>query len=199
MASMEDMTDEDLMDTLQKNGDHQAFSFLVQRHTGRYYALAYRMMMNKQEAEDIVQDAFLKLWTKSAQWNVAKGVKFTTWFGRIVYNRCLDKKKSLQNKEVVIDIEFKDDTVSADVQMDLARKQQSIEDAIGTLPERQRDALNLCFYEGYSNKDAADVMDVKVKALESLLMRAKAGLKKVLLGQDTKLKTGGRTNAKRAG
>jgi len=60
------------------------------------------------------------------------------------------------------------------------QKQMILEEAIAALPERQKVALNLCFYEGLSNKDAAQVMDVNVKALESLLMRAKKGLKDIL-------------------
>jgi len=63
------------------------------------------------------------------------------------------------------------------------QKQMILEEAIAALPERQKVALNLCFYEGLSNKDAAQVMDVNIKALESLLMRAKKGLKDILSRQ----------------
>lgn len=56
-------------------------------------------------------------------------------------------------------------------------KQGALEGAIQSLPERQKTALNLCFYEGLSNREAADIMGVSVKALESLLVRAKGALK----------------------
>ena len=67
--------------------------------------------------------------------------------------------------------------------MEQAQQEQMLEDAIQELPERQKLALNLCFYEGLSNKEAAEIMEVGVKALESLLMRAKAGLKDILVRQ----------------
>ena len=176
----DDVDDEGLMAAVQ-NGSHQAFSVLIYRYTGHFYALAYRMMISKSEAEDIVQEAFVKLWEKSHLWDYNKGVKFKTWFGRIVFNCCLDRKKHSRNKEINTETKFADKSIIIEEQIDKTRQQQQIDTAIKKLPERQQYALNLCFYEGYSNKEAAKIMDIKVKALESLLMRGKATLKKILL------------------
>lgn len=181
MADLDQESDESLMGRVQR-GDHQAFSGLVTRHTNMFYAAAYRMCGHEQEAEDIVQDAFLKLWNKPEVWNENKGAKFTTWFYRVVTNQALDymrRRKKTAGSEA-LDL-MPDENLRADEV--LAEKQEGyeVERAIQALSDRQKVALNLCFYEGLSNKDAAKVMGVGVKALESLLMRAKQGLKDELL------------------
>jgi len=163
------------------NGDHQAFAELVQRHSGLFFHAAYRMCANNEEAEDIVQDAFLKLWDKPDVFDPAKGAKFTTWFYRVVINLAIDRtrRRKPQSHPDVLDY-MADKTPLADEQYEKKGREASLESAIQRLPERQRAALNLCFYEGLSNKDAAEILGVGVKGLESLLMRAKKELKQDL-------------------
>jgi len=178
-----EISDESLMVRVQ-SGDHEAFSFLVQRRTRMFYAAAYRMCARQDEAEDIVQDAFLKLWKNPQAWDAQRGVKFTTWFYRVVTNGAVDymrKKKPAQGGD---SLDYLEDTAQSQ-QEGLENKQQQavLEAAIQALPERQKEALNLCFYEELSNKEAADIMGVGIKALESLLMRAKAGLRDSLIRQ----------------
>ena len=164
------------------SGDTAAYTVLVDRHTDRFYGLAWRMCGQDQEAEDIVQDAFLKLWQNPKLFNPDKGSKFTTWFYRVVVNLSYDagRKKKPQAAPEVLDF-MADDAEATDEA--IARKQvkTEVEIAIQSLPERQRTALNLCFYEDLSNAEAAEIMGVGIKALESLLMRAKKGLKDILL------------------
>ena len=177
------LSDEELMVRVQ-SADHEAFSILVSRHTRMFYAAAYRMYPHQDEAEDIVQEAFLKLWHRPEIWKADKGAKFTTWFYRVVTNLAIDyarKKKNTKGSEVLDRIT--DDSASQQDTMEVDQQQQMLEQAIQKLPERQRIALNLCFYEELSNKEAAEIMEVGVKALESLLMRAKAGLKDILTRQ----------------
>lgn len=174
-------SDESLMAGV-KRRDHQAFATLVQRHTDRFYAGAYRMLGRSEEAEDIVQDAFLKLWNNPSIWKDGKGAKFTTWFYRIVTNLCIDhmrKHKRLTSSEVLDSFESGD--VLQDTDLQEREERAHLEEAIQALPDKQKAALNLCFYEEMSNKDAAEILDVNVKALESLLMRAKAGLRDELI------------------
>ena len=174
--TLENLSDESLMERVQQN-DHQAFSVLVRRRTDMFYAAAYRVVMNQQDAEDIVQDAFLKIWDRPHLWKEGKGAKFTSWFYRIVMNLSIDKVR--QHKKVKIsDVEeLVSDKNSQEKDLVLDEEQKILEKAIKNLPEKQMIALNLCFYEGISNKEAAEIMKISVKALESLLMRAKAGLK----------------------
>lgn len=162
--------------------DHGAFSELVRRHSQRFYACAYRMCRNAELSEDVVQDAFLKLWQRPEIWDADKGAKFTTWFYRIVTNQAIDAMRKIKPTSGSDVLEFlSDGLIGQDENLALRQQQEQVERAIAALPERQRIALNLCFYEELSNREAAEIMDVGVKALESLLMRAKAGLRDVFL------------------
>ena len=172
--------DEELLALIQE-GSQQAFSVLVQRHTDRFYRLAYRYLQSKEAAEDVIQDAFVKLWEDPGRWQAERNNKFTTWFYRVVVNSCLDwqkKKKPIElgDRELLI----ADDRETPDITMLHAEQQRILEKEIAALPERQRIALNLCFDEGLSNQEAAEVMGLKLKALQSLVMRAKTTLKERL-------------------
>lgn len=174
--TLEKLSDESLMERVREH-DHRAFSLLVERRSEMFYAAAYRMVMNKEEAEDIVQDAFLKIWDKPKIWKPGKGAKFTTWFYRIVMNMALDQLQKTKNNVPDLVEKMVSDSPSQEKEMQLDQEQKALDEALKKLPEKQLMALNLCFYEEMSNKEAADVMGVSVKALESLLMRAKAGIK----------------------
>ncbi len=180
MGDFENETDEGLLVRVQR-GDQRAFAVLVNRHVKKFHAAAYRMCADTQESEDIVQEAFLKLWSKPESWDPTRGAKFSTWFYRIVTNLAIDKmrrKKAVAVGEV-IDV-FADTRDSQETELYEKQRQAALEGAIQSLPERQKTALNLCFYEGVSNREAADIMGVSVKALESLLVRAKGALKEEL-------------------
>ncbi len=85
-----------------------------------------------------------------------------------------------------------DNRATPETETAMNEEQKRIEDAVASLPERQKTALTLCFYEGLSNAEAAKIMDVKVKALESLLIRAKTGLKDFLNKSNHHLERGDR-------
>ena len=177
LASTED-SDESLM-RLIRQGSHQAFAILVRRHTDRFFAGAYRMCGNTQEAEDMVQDAFLKIWQNPDIWKEDRGAKFTTWFYRILVNANIDrlrKSQKMVSDDAILPF-IADGRASPETQTAEGEEQRKIEGALSALPERQKTALTLCFYEGLSNAEAAETMGVKLKALESLLMRAKAGMR----------------------
>jgi RNA polymerase sigma-70 factor (ECF subfamily) len=162
---------------LVQDGSHPAFAELVKRHTERFYRLAFRYLQNKEAAEDVVQDAFLKLWEDPGKWQADRNTKFTTWFYRVVVNLCLDWQKRKRPVELNEEMPLADDRETADQAMLRHEEQRVLEKEIAALPERQRTALNLCFDEGLSNQDAADAMGMNLKALQSLIMRAKTTLK----------------------
>jgi RNA polymerase sigma-70 factor (ECF subfamily) len=168
--------DHELLALIQ-DGNGQAFATLVERHTERFYRLAYRYLQSKAAAEDVVQDAFLKLWENPAIWQPERNSKFTTWFYRVVVNLCLDLRKRKTPVALDEEIPLIDDREPVDDTMVKIQEQKALEREIAALPERQRMALNLCFDEGLSNQEAAAVMGVKLKALQSLVMRAKTTLK----------------------
>ena len=168
--------DNELLSLIQ-NGSSQAFSTLVERHTQRFYRLAYRYLQSREAAEDVVQDAFIKLWENPALWQPEKNSKFTTWFYRIVVNLCLDSRKRKTPAPLDDGMQLIDEREPMDETMIRAQEQKMLEKEIAALPERQRTALNLCFDEGLTNQDAAEIMGLNLKALQSLIMRAKTTLK----------------------
>lgn len=175
---LEKESDESLM-ALIKKGDHQAFSILVYRHTDRFFGAAYKVVQNSPDAEDIVQNAFLKLWEKPNLWKEGKGAKFTTWFYRIVVNQSLDsiaKKKT----NILLDEELESVEKTIDIRMSEQEQQNELEKAISLLPEKQKIALMLYYEEELKQSEAAAAMGLKLKAFESLLSRAKATLKQRL-------------------
>ena len=169
MTTRQQQTDEQLMVLIQAH-NHEAFSELVTRHCDRFYALAYRTLFNQSDAEDMVQEAFLKLWQKPTLWRHKHGSKFTTWFYRLVVNACYDLNKKKSSQEFSLSDQKYDAAIEDD---ESATQLSELEAALRELPERQRTALNLCFYEGLSNQDAANIMDFNLKALQSFIMRAK--------------------------
>ncbi|NQZ13893.1 MAG: sigma-70 family RNA polymerase sigma factor [Alphaproteobacteria bacterium] len=187
-----DDTDESLARRL-KNGDHQAFSTLVRRHSDMYYRAAYRILQNKEDAEDMVQAAFLKLWDKPALWKDGKGATFKTWFYKIVMNQCLDFKRKTKS---VVRIEGIENMVSygsdAEQEMTMSEEQRRVENAISLLPDKQKMAIGLCYDDALKQKEAAHIMGVSLKAFESLLGRAKQNLKGTLTREGLIDKKGGR-------
>jgi RNA polymerase sigma-70 factor (ECF subfamily) len=170
------LDDESLIRQIQQ-GNHEAFAAMVNRHSNRFYRIAYRLVFNKGDAEDMVQEAFLRLWARPQLWNPGKQAKFTTWFYKVVINLCLDLNKKKKPQELPEDIELADRKPGQDALLGIHQEQALIDGFIKELPERQQLALNLCFYEGLSNKEAAEILGIKVKALQSLIMRAKTTLK----------------------
>ncbi len=179
VASWTEKDDAELLELI-RDGSHHAFSTLVQRHAEKFYYLAYRYAQDRQVAEDLVQDAFLKLWERPEMWQPERNAKFTTWFYQVVSNLGRDwlkKKKPLPLDETLPIADTRD---GQEVELQQRQQQVRLERAIAALPETQRRAINLCFLEGISNQEAADIMEISLKALQSLLMRGKASLKKTM-------------------
>lgn len=175
LNTLKNLSDEDLLELIQ-GGSHQAFNTLVQRHTLRFYSIVFRIMSNKEISEDIIQDAFIKLWQDPWKWNPNKNTKFTTWFYRIVSNLAFDHKR----KKTIGQIPKNHEVAQAnnlDEKLDREAKAQQINKWIEGLPERQQLALNLSYYEGLNIQEISDIMEISYKAAESLIGRAKKALK----------------------
>ena len=175
-AGWPEKNDQELLALVQR-GSQPAFAELVRRHTERFYRLAYRYVRSRETAEDIVQDAFVKLWEDPGKWQPGRNTRFTTWFYRIVVNLCLDWQKKKRPLPLDEEMPLIDERETAPEAMIRLQEQTLLEKEIAALPERQRTALNLCFDEGLSNQQAAEVMGMNLKALQSLIMRAKTTLR----------------------
>lgn len=162
-------------------GDRNAFALLMRRHVDRAHALAYRIAGNRSDAEDVVQDTFLKVWTKAAEWRPGTA-QFSTWLYRVVFNRCLDLKRRPRNDSLEVVEEIGDGRPDALDGIEALERQRRMATAIAALPERQRAAVALTYTTGLANAAAADVMEISVKAFESLLVRAKKELRRELSG-----------------
>lgn len=178
-SSHEKFKDEELIERIVL-ADQLAFDELVSRYSTKYYAVAFRLIFNKDDAEDIVQDAFIKFWKNPKLWQKDKKTKFTTWFYKVVTNLCIDHQRKKKAEQLDNEFDVEDESPSSEEKLDQKLKQKELKKVILELPERQQAALNLCYYQGLSNKEAAEILDVNLKALESLLSRARRTLKEKL-------------------
>lgn len=163
-------------------GDALAFRQLADRHTPLVHALAWRLLGDAAEAEDVVQEAFVKLWVNAKGWTPTGG-GLGGWLRRVTTNACLDR---LRRRRFVNDgavPEQADETPPADAMIDAERRRIAVAAAIRALPDRQRAAIVLTYHEGVSNAEAAAILGMGVKALESLLVRARQALTRTLAGQ----------------
>jgi RNA polymerase sigma-70 factor (ECF subfamily) len=183
------MTDEELMLAICK-GDQSAYQAVVKEHLKPISHYAYRLLGNQKDTEDITQETFLKLWINAATWKPEKS-KLTTWLHRITHNLCVDylrKHSRVQTQdnfeEHLVDSSEETNDRNADfIQRDLCRNSEKIrilDSALNQLPENQRSAIMLCTVQNFSNKEAAVIMDISVKALESIIARGKRTLKSII-------------------
>lgn len=157
-------------------GHHASYSVLVMRHAGRFLTVAERVLGQRAEAEDAVQEAFVKLWRRADSFD-PEAAQFSTWFYRIVVNQCLDRKRKKIPDALPENYDAVDEGCGPDDHLAAGQRAVMMRQALDQLPERQKAAIVLCYYQGLSNKEAADVMDLNVKAVESLLTRGRKSLK----------------------
>ncbi len=162
-----------------KNQDREAFAVLVDRHLKGIHAFNYRLTRNADDAADLAQETFLRVWSSADTWRPGR-VKFSTWLHRIARNLCIDAHRRRREHDTVEIDALPGDSRDPDVAPTNARLRTALARALSALPERQRTALALCHQRGMSNRDAAAVLDVSVDALESLLARARRTLRSEL-------------------
>ena len=175
----EQLADENLLDFVAA-GDEQAFAALLSRHHMRFYHMVYRWVMQAQDAEDIVQQAFLKLWSGKARFKKNKGARFTTWFYRILYNQSMDHLRTRKQQFVELNEQITASGENQEQDLALQQDQKQLHAALENLPENQRIAVQLFYFEELKQKDIAQIMGLSVKALESQLSRAKQNLRERL-------------------
>jgi RNA polymerase sigma-70 factor (ECF subfamily) len=170
-------------------GDKRAASELVRRHLPRMVGLSRRMLGDPAEAEDVAQEVFLRVWKHAAAWKPGQA-KFETWMHRVAMNLCLDRLRRSGRNGGEVSPETPDMRASATKALDDRQRRDRVRDALQKLPERQRAALVLCYYQERTNIEAAEILGVSVDALESLLSRARRTLKSVLSAERADLMSG---------
>lgn len=171
------MTDEDLMLKIARN-DAPAFRELLNRYEKRVFALAWRLCSDRTEAEDLTQETFLKIWRNAGSWKPE--AKLETWIYRVLYNLFIDGRRRFRGRTEELSEDIRSDAASPEQALIQKRTAQDVEKALNELPERQKEALVLCYYQEMKAKDAAEILSVTQSALESLLVRARRTLKEKL-------------------
>jgi len=181
-------------------GDRRAYQAVVDRHCQAISHYTFRMLGNQSDAEDITQETFLRLWLKADKWQASKA-KLTTWLHRIAHNLCIDFMRKHSRMQQLDEHEDPDtetqiawqgvEQASNAIDANEDERLALLNAAVAELPEAQRSALMLCTFSGFSNQEAADIMSISVKALESALARARRNLRSALFTEnDTALDSG---------
>jgi RNA polymerase sigma-70 factor (ECF subfamily) len=179
--------DSELLDKLAA-GDEAAFRMLVERHIDRAYAIALRIVGNAADAEDVVQDTMLKIWSHRGRWQHGRA-KFSTWLYRVISNRCIDLRRKPRNENVETVPEVADGQPGAVEIIERNELNGMLELAMQRLPEQQRIAVIFSYHENMSNGEIAQVMDTTVAAVESLLKRGRQQLRQLLRKHERDIRT----------
>lgn len=178
-SSVDEATDDVLLGRI-ADGDRRAFQDLMTRYVRTMISLAQRIAGNPDDADEVVQEAFLKVWKLAPRWRRDGEAHFSTWLYRVVLNRALDVRR---RKPFAALDEAGDPADPSPDSLDQAINQQRralLLEAMASLPERQRAALSLHYFSEISAPQAAQVLEVSLSAMESLLIRGKRGLKACL-------------------
>jgi RNA polymerase sigma-70 factor, ECF subfamily len=171
-------SDEDLMQAAVR-GDLAAFEQLVLRHQKSVWRTAYRMLGCRQTAEDVAQQAFLRVFEARDRYRPT--ATFRTYLFRIVVRLCTDRLRKMRPTPVA-DLVPTDEGLSPDQSAAHKEQAQAVQTAIGRLPPKQRTAVVLRYYEGLSGREIAAAMETSPKAVERLLARARTALEAALRG-----------------
>lgn len=170
------------------NISHSEFQALYHLHSKMVYNLALHYVQNTEDAEEITQDVFLSIFEKIGQFKHESELK--TWIYRITINKSLDflKAKQRQKRSFIFlpktEMDFSNAVAEFNhpgVLMEQKEELAKLFSAINQLPEQQKTAIILLKIEQHTHAQAAEVMQVSEKALESLFQRAKGNLKRILL------------------
>ncbi|WP_338550606.1 RNA polymerase sigma factor [Roseovarius phycicola] len=169
------------------NGDPQAAETLTGRLAPKIMAHAFRLLGSRAEAEDVTQEAMLRLWRQAPNWRQGEA-QVTTWLYRVVANLCTDR---LRRSHRAAPLEAAGDPVDSGAgpaqRMQEAARAKALQMALGQLPDRQRQAVVLRHIEELGNAQIAEIMDLSIEAVESLIARGKKALSASLRNQSEEL------------
>lgn len=167
-------------------GDIGAARVLTARVLPRVLAQAKRMLSDQAEAEDVSQDALMRLWKIAPDWRQDEA-QITTWLYRVTANLCTDRLRKRRNVPLDDLTEPADTTCSVPRQIQDKARFLALSNALAKMPERQAKAVSLRHLEGLSNPEIATVMDISLRSVESLTARGKLALANILLGRKAEL------------
>lgn len=172
------LADEDLI-SLVETGDADAFAALYDRHNRAAFSLAYRMMGDRQAAEDLAQDAFIKAWRGASSYRAERG-SVRTWLLSIVHNRGIDQLRSLASRRRTQDkIEAtapRSQPSEAFAETWRNSQREEVREAMGTLPSEQLKILELAYFSGYTHVEISELLSLPLGTVKG---RMRLGLKKI--------------------
>ncbi len=168
------------------NGDASAAQTLATELAPRVMGQAFRMLGDRAEAEDVVQEALLRLWKIAPDWRRGEA-RVTTWLYRVTANLCTDRLRKKRGVGLDQIAEPEDDAPSAAAMMQERSRMQALAEALAKLPDRQAQAVSLRHLEGLANPEIAEIMKISTEAVESLTARGKRSLAAVLAGRRAEL------------
>jgi RNA polymerase sigma-70 factor (ECF subfamily) len=172
------MADEDLI-SLVENDNSEAFAVLYDRHSRPAYSLAYRMMGQRQAAEDLMQEVFLRVWRSTGSYRAERGT-VRTWILSIVHHRGVDLLRSTASRRRTQDkVEASAETAQPSEAFSEAWRNSQrgeVRQALETLPSEQLKVLELAYFSGYTHVEIADLLDLPLGTVKG---RMRLGLKKI--------------------
>lgn len=155
----------------------------MDRRLTTVHRLAYRLLGDTHEAEDVAQETFLKFWSQASAWKSDKA-RILTWLCRVASNDCYDRIRRHKPQLGRDDLDPVDDRAGSEAFLMKQEQRDALQRAMMSLPDRQRTALALRYDEDMPQRDAAAVMDISEKAYEGLLVRGRRGLKSLMMEGD---------------
>ena len=165
-------------------GEPRAVREMVERKLGRLLSLAERMLGRRVEAEEVAQEVFVRVWKQAPHWQSGRA-RFDTWLHRVALNLCYDRLRRRREEAPDDDADepAADRAEAPDELLEVKQRGRRVARALADLPQRQREALVLQYYQELSNGEAAELMGIGIEALESLLVRARRSLRARLAGE----------------
>ncbi|MCB1052441.1 MAG: RNA polymerase sigma factor [Acidobacteria bacterium] len=160
-------------------GNLNGFEILVKRHQNKVYRLILHMLHQEEEAWDVAQEVFLKIY--NSRQSYAENAKFTTWLYRIATNAAIDRIRQLRRDQKVQGLEEHEEFVSEDHgpqdQLQIQEARQQLERALAKLSERQRGMVIMKYYEGFAVNEIAEVFDCAAGTVKATLFQAVRNLR----------------------
>lgn len=171
-------TEIDLMHKIAK-GDAKSFQSLLTLYERPVFSYVWRLTTDIPSAEDITQEVFLKVWKNASSWK--PNFQLKTWLYKIAYTTFIDKVRT-EKTTTELSENLVDNTPTVEQNIIINEQEKHVENAVKSLPEQQRQALILCYYQGLKAKEIAEIMNMKTNAVEVMIHRAKQTLKDMLGG-----------------
>ena len=164
-----------------QNNNELAYADLVRRHVDKVYGYMLKLTSNPEDAEDLVQETFLRVWNKSTTYKLGR-VRFTSWLFTIAHNKFIDLYRKNKDRTEIYDEQMLARNIEDLLQQE--EKAQALSVGLGILPENQRVAILLSHNQGFTNAEIATILGSSVRAVESMLSRGRKTLRR-LLTEDT--------------